>query len=589
MLPELPQDARDRQARRDRLARARERVAISTAWPPGVATLATLPLRDQFPPSFLARLQVVALELAGNHASIGFRDDGLRGALREFVEGFELEIPSNGLHAAALKAMRNEPSTRPKAWDEWHRYFAAFDPPPLVQTLHRAHHDGRTWDRAFAWQRIAGPNPMMLHRIDALPDAFAVDGAAFARAAAHHGWGADDGLDAALAEGRAFLCDYAALDGVRTGSHAGVQKHIAAPFALFVAERGGGPLWPVAIQCAQRPSADDPVFTPADGFRWNMARNAVQAADACMHEVVVHLARTHLVMEAVDLCCERELDVDHPLHILLRPHLQHTHAINHQARDYLIAPGGIVDTLFAPAIDETARLVRAGIDGFDLQGAVPDDALGRRGLLDVDTLAQHPYRDDLRTLWPALRRFVDGYVRLYYRGETDVAGDGELRAFVQALSADDGGRLRPLRPVHTLDELVDLFACIVLTASAQHAAVNYSQWPYFSVPANAAGALWRPHVRADTPDTQQVWLDHLPPWDMAGLLSDTVKQLSAIQVNTLGAYDRRDFVDQRVWDLVETFDRDLACVQDRLEQRDRDRFLPYPFLQPHRVPASIHI
>ena len=73
--------------------------------------------------------------------------------------------------------------------------------------------------------RVQGPNPVILRRIDALDDRFPVGEERYQSV-----MGDDDTLAAAGAEGRLYLCDYAAVDGAQAGNYPhDVQKFISAP------------------------------------------------------------------------------------------------------------------------------------------------------------------------------------------------------------------------------------------------------------------------------------------------------------------------------------------------------------------------
>jgi arachidonate 15-lipoxygenase len=205
-------------------------------------------------------------------------------------------------------------------------------------------------DMQLARLRVAGPNPLMIQRLTA-PDArFPVTDAMWKAV-----FGDDDSFDAAIAEGRAYLTDYKDLDGAPNGSTP-VQKFSAAPLALFGVPPVGAPdraLRAVAIQCGQTPGHSTPIFTPRDGGAWRVAKLCVQVADGNMHELVAHLGHTHLVLQPFAIATPRTLPPQHPLNVLLSPHLLGTLPINQAAVSTLIAPGGAVDTLPPAQVDTT--------------------------------------------------------------------------------------------------------------------------------------------------------------------------------------------------------------------------------------------
>ena len=72
----------------------------------------------------------------------------------------------------------------------------------------------------------------------------------------------------------------------------------------------------------------------------------VKNCDAIHHEVVAHLARTHLLVEPFVAATMRQLPTAHPVDALLRPHFEGTVFINDSASRRLVAPGGNVDVVF---------------------------------------------------------------------------------------------------------------------------------------------------------------------------------------------------------------------------------------------------
>ncbi len=199
-------------------------------------------------------------------------------------------------------------------------------------------------DRVFALMRLAGPNPVLLRRVERPDDRFPVGEELYA------GVMGGDSLAAAGAEGRLYLVDYAALETVQDGTFPDTRKFCYAPLALFALDKTSKELRPVAVQCRQRPGADNPIFTPADGWNWMIAKTVVEMADGNYHETITHLGRTHLLVEPFVIATYRQLAPNHPLGLLLRPHFEGTLAINDMAQRHLISPGGGVDELLVGTI-----------------------------------------------------------------------------------------------------------------------------------------------------------------------------------------------------------------------------------------------
>lgn len=547
MTPALPQHDPDPDGRADGLARARDELAYAWDRPVGVAMARSLPRRLGFPLGVVAQVAQAQAALLANRAAA---------RLKEGLRGVADDAPSTIAACSAL--------------------YALLTPPPVATHLD---------DRAFGWQRLAGANPFVLRRIDRLPENFPVTDAIFTRSTE------GDSLAAASGEGRLFLADYAVLDGLPAGqTTTGVPRWISAPLALFVRVAKGRGLVPVAVQCGQRPSHATPIFTPQDGAAWEMARVAVQVADANHEESFQHLGRAHFLIEAFALAAERQLSTRHPLFVLLSPHFHGTLAINDAARDKLVVPGGQLDELLAPSLEGSLTLVRAGLATFDLASAGFARDIAIRGLDDRSALPDHPFRDDGALIDLALGTFVRDYLGLVYEGDAEVAGDAELRAFVSELRAQDGGRLRGVpEKIETLAALTELITFVIFTTSAHHAALNYTQADFFGWAPNAPTAAFAPPPAAPGGDRSAAWQAVLPAHGLAAAQLAFMWQQSQIRDDRLGQYPREHFTDPRVAPLLARLQATLADADAVIAERDARRLLPYPYLRPSLLTASIHI
>lgn len=561
--PLLPADD-DRDERQRQLGKTREDHSWDWSWPPGCATLRRLPRGDNYGLSFIAESFSLKGLTEKNRAALS-----LEGTLLPA----DPPPPSRSGWTIAFDGVvdlaADAPTSHPRTIAAYEEYFAELPRPPLVDRL-RARPDDA--DALFAWQRVAGANPMTLRCATRLPEDFAVSESLWQRAI-----GASS-LAAALSEGRVFEADYTLLHGAVTNQYLGRQKYLCGARGLFTSV--SGPLMPVAIQL----EPGGRVFAPGDGAAWSMAKYCLQVADANVHETMEHLGATHMVMEAVGIAARRQLAARHPVMVLLEHHLAGTFAINESAKTSLIAPEGVIDRVFSARIDVAASLVRVALDRFSLQDRAPALELRARGVDDPSRLPEYPYRDDVLRVYGAIERFVDGFVRAYYADDAAVRADPELRAFVGELGSPIGGALRGVRPVETVDALVTLLTNVVHVASAQHAAVNFPQYDFFGWGANTAGACWAPPPKEGA--TEADLLAMMPTWDCLMLQADTVFQLAGIYHGRLGDYDLRD---ARLNDLAARFNADLAAVERVIAADDAGRRMSYGYLLPSKIPPSINI
>ena len=554
-------------------------------WPVGVATNSFLPPEQDYGAEYVEKSLPVYAAIAGNYAllasefSLKLVGNAVEDRMRSFLHGDHHAAFRTHIFQAVRNQLDHFNDTAPKRLEDYQAFFQALPQPAIVPHINQLD----TLGDAIAWQRIAGCNPTVLTRCDRIPPNFPVK-PAHCQAV----MGSGDSLEAAAAEGRLFLADYALLDGVECGVTHGLQKHLGAPMALYVIDKVQRRLRSVCVQTGQDPSVY-PIVTPAQGWLWRMANLCVQVADANHHEASAHLGRTHLVMEAVVVAMKNALAPNHPVSVMLAAHTKTTLAINHSAKTDLIAPGGTVDSTFAPKIREFGRLVRSALLDYPLAEANPRRDLGARGLLDTSILPEHPYRDDALPLWDALFDFLNEYVCLYYPTDGDVGDDEELQAFVRLLSAPEGGRLAGVPVVRTTQSLAQLLTTLVFIATAQHSAVNFSQYDHMSYAPNMGGALYAPAPTASTPNTEAAYMALLTPRKTAINSASFVYLLSHVRVSRLGDYAAGTFTDPHVQPILSRFHDRLQVLEEDSKARDAGRFLPYPYLRPSQVLQSISI
>jgi arachidonate 15-lipoxygenase len=471
------------------------------------------------------------------------------------------------------------PANPAKTIDEYNGLFRSIGLPPISKDFQN--------DLAFANMRLAGPNPLMLRRMTTPDERMPITDAMFRVAAP------GDSLAAAMAEARLYATDYAVLDGVELGKVPNGQKYISAPIALFVVDKATKVLKPVAIQLRQTPGAGNPIFTPDDGWNWQIAKTFVEVADGNVHETVMHFARTHMVMEPFVLCTYRQLAATHPIRLLLAPHFEGTLSINTSSWKHLIADGGAVDKLCAPSIQACRGLAVQGVKQLNVMESLLPKTFADRGVDDATALPNYPYRDDAMLYWRVIGDWVTGYTGLYYLSDADVQQDTELQAWVRELAANDGGRIAGLPnggALRSIRELNDLLTYTVYTCSTQHAAVNFPQYDLMSYTPNMPLAAYRPVPTEKTGATEEDYIATLPTLDMAELQAELGYMLGDVYYTELGMYGDGHFRhDKRVDGLLTQFHRGVADTGVAIAERNEEREFPYTTLLPEGIPQSINI
>lgn len=593
MIPTLPQNSNDDSKRQAKLAEARGNYEWNYSYPKEMATLKDVPHSDEFTPKYVLKISEGNLELLANHAALDF--GGLTDEIHKVLHmdilkafttmsGSELRKRGFGVH----KDLEDKiPSKWPCDSKDFKHFYKLISAPPIVNALDG---DSQQRDRIFAWQRLAGANPTILKAVtEKLPDTFPVTDAHYKRAMGSH-----DSLEAALEEGRLFSCEYSILKDIPTATwnKGAYRKFLFTPLSLYAISKPLGDeapsFMPVAIQCDLTPGPDTPIFTPGDGEKWELAKAVVGVAEGTCHEMVAHLGHTHMIIESVAIAAHRQLASIHPIMVLLMPHFDYTLALNDYACRNLIAPGGSVEKVLGGTLEGSLEVMKRGVAAFRFDQASPEKDFEKRGVGTGSMLSEYPFRDDALLLWPAMKRWVQDYLKIYYENDEAVSGDGELQAFVKEIGAQDGGRIPGVPSVQTMEDLAEFVTTIIWTASAQHSAVNFAQFPFMSYAPNIAGAGYTPAPGAGDLEADAL-AKFLPPLNFAENQFTITFQLSSLHMSRLGKYPWLHFKDHRVWSPLKEYKNKLESVESTIGTREQSRLLPYPFLMPSQVLQSISI
>lgn len=436
-------------------------------------------------------------------------------------------------------------------------------------------------DRELGWQRLAGPNPMMLKRVPAtvggaIPELPGLTEALYQRGVAVNDPGFAGTLAADLEAGRLFLVDQVLAHNLPAGSWASQRRLPPVACVALFRVRADGLLLPVVIQLGQ--AVDQPrLVLPDEGDTWICAKQDLQSTDLQIHEMSTHLCRTHFVLETLAVALRRNIPTDHPVWCLVGRHLDGVVFNNYVGRLLLMQPGGMVDQLLGSDLAGAYEMVGRAWRELTLADLNPTRELASRGLTDDLALAAlpvFPYRDDALRLWAPIRRYVAHFLAVF---DVDLADD----PWVADLRDDLIATLGPHRVrLDTQDDLVDLLASLIFTSGPQHAAVNFGQWDHFLFVPNAPAGLYpsedpRPEARLPDPPTTFRAIE-----TMALLAGRRFTHLADVPLVPDAASVR------------DTFRRDLREIEHTINHENVARarlWAAYPYLLPSRIPRSANV
>jgi arachidonate 15-lipoxygenase len=577
MTPTLPQHDPRPAARAAALAAARTVYTFRHDLYDGLALAHEVPPGDHPPPAWSdvinhALRDVLANELrTGREAKADWsaRWVDLKRMVGELAHG-QLDLVVNDAVAALLSGDLGD--ERARGLGDYAQFFQTTPAPPLLDRLYD--------DPTFARRYTAGADPEILAA--AGPDLPFTD--EHLRAASP-----GDSIERARQERRLFVADYAMLADLPANTLGGVPRHVAPACVLLVIPRDGGPLRPAAILVDRRPGA--PVFTPADGWGWALAKLHAAVADTLAGAIWFHHARTHLVAEPLFLAAWRQLAPNHPVRALLAPHAVGTLYINHVGSTSVFAEHGLIDWIAGTPREGVRALARRSVHSFRFDESVFPRALAARGVDVGSGLVDFPYRDDAMLVWEAVRAWVADYLGLYYRSDDDVLADVELAGWVREASAVDGGGVRGFGEAglfRTREGLTDAVAQLIFSVSAQHSAMNFPVSVDMTVIPNSPFAAYQPPPDHRDGWTEADWLAALPPLGAAQRQFGTALLLGEARYGRLGEYPDRPFDDPAVEAPLQAFRARLEAVEARITARNAERE-PYIHLLPSRIAPSISI
>ncbi|KAL9304273.1 hypothetical protein ACSQ67_021536 [Phaseolus vulgaris] len=481
-------------------------------------------------------------------------------------------------------------------------------------------------DDEFARQAIAGVNPVSIEKLKVFPPVSKLDpqiyGPQESALKEEHILTQLNGMTVqeAINENKLFIVDYhdiylPFLEGINALDG---RKSYATRTIFFSTPRGT--LKPVAIELslpfAGPSSRSKRVVTPpvdaTTNWMWMLAKAHVCSNDAGVHQLVNHWLRTHANLEPFILAAHRQLSAMHPIYKLLDPHMRYTLEINALARQSLINADGIIENCFTPGryAMEISSAAYKNFWRFDMD-SLPADLI-RRGMAVPDptqphglklTLEDYPYAADGILIWSAIEDWVRTYVNHYYPHSSLICNDKELQAWYSESINVGHADLRHESWWPTLnnsEDLVSILSILIWNASAQHAALNFGQYPYGGYVPNRPPLTRRlipeegdPEYASFLADPQKYYLNALPSLLQATKFMAVVDTLSTHSPDEEYLGDRQQ---PSIWsgdaEIIEAFydfSAKIRQIEKVIDSRNLDKtlrnrcgagVLPYELLAP---------
>ncbi|KAJ7968563.1 Lipoxygenase [Quillaja saponaria] len=481
--------------------------------------------------------------------------------------------------------------------------FFKFDPPKIVSR----NSSYCLRDDEFGRQVLAGMNPLSIERLEVFPPTSKLDpniyGPQESALKEEHIRDHIEGMSIqeALERNRLFILDYhdIYLPFLERINALDERKAYATRTIFFLTEMGT--LKPIAIEltlplagvCTISNQVLTPPIDATTNWLWQLGKAHVCSNDAGVHQLVHHWLRTHACIEPFIIATHRQLSVMHPIFKLLHPHMRYTLKINAMARETLINAGGVIETDFTPGKYCMQLSCAAYQDWwrFDLEG-LPADLI-RRGLAIPDATQSHglrlliedyPYASDGLLIWSSIEKLVRTYVNYYYQKENTVSSDIELQSWYKEsinVGHVDLQQASWWPKLATPDDLTSILTTIIWITSAQHAALNFGQYPYGGhVPTRPP--LMRllipkeqdPEYANFVTDPQKYFLSSLPSLLQATKFMAVIDIISAHSPDEEYIGERDDMSswsgDAEIIDAFYRFSMEIKSIEKEIEKRNAD-------------------
>eukprot|EP00066_Takifugu_rubripes_P002284 XP_003964114.1 PREDICTED: arachidonate 5-lipoxygenase-like isoform X2 [Takifugu rubripes] len=445
-------------------------------------------------------------------------------------------------------------------------------------------------DLMFGYQFLNGCNPVVIEKCTKLPDKLPVTNE-MVSVCLERGLTLEEELQA----GNIYIADYEFMDGIKPNDTDPLtQQYLAAPICLLYRDLQKE-IIPIAIQLNQIPGEDNPIFLPTDAeYDWLLAKMWVRSTDFQHHQTVTHLLKTHLISEMFAIALFRQLPAVHPMYKLLIPHIRFTIGINTKAREKLICKGGLFDKANSTGGCGHVQLVQKAMKTLTFGSLCFPDSIKARGMDSKEELPAYFYRDDGLKVWEAIKSYICEVVCIYYKDDEAVQHDKEIQAFVQDVrdfGMQNFDQCEFPRCLKTREELTKYLTVVIFTASAQHAAVNFGQFDWYSWVPNAPSTMRRPPPKQKGLADMTLIVETLPDCGRSALVLGAIWALSRYQEKELylGTFPDDHFTEQPVKAAMDKFRKQLAEITFSIKKRNERKELPYYYMSPDKIPNSVAI
>ncbi|MBD2354181.1 SRPBCC family protein [Tolypothrix sp. FACHB-123] len=398
-----------------------------------------------------------------------------------------------------------------------------------------------------------------------------------------------------ISEKRLFMLDYADLEDIP-------QLHGKVFYPAFVLvyrellEGGKSRLNLVGIQLTRHKDRKNEVYTPNSPYpnKYLLAKIHAACADDQYHQFTIHLGFAHLAVEPFAISHHNAFPKDHPIGQLLKPHFQDTIGINYMARQTLVSNvAPFTDRTFATGTAGGINLFLKAWKKWDFFGMSFPQQLLSRGFDEQgsDGVEDFFFREDGYKIWNAYTDYVSSVVAAVYKDDAAVKADPVIQAWAAETADPERGAV-PGFPakIETQELLVNTLTNIIFLASAQHSAINFSQYQALGYVPNRPNVLYKGLPETEGDISMEYVFSALQPFATAHFQVFFSRLLST---ESLHPISELPLGNNLFPDLHAIFMAKLNLIAVEIEERNKKLLsegkVPYPYLSPKQIASSVDI
>ncbi|KAJ3406548.1 hypothetical protein HDV05_005962 [Chytridiales sp. JEL 0842] len=277
----------------------------------------------------------------------------------------------------------------------------------------------------------------------------------------------------------------------------------AAPRALFYVDDAGD-LMPLAIQLFP----NDVIFTPLDGWDWQLAKIALTAVEGSRIGLTDHFLETHFSILPIVTSMNKELVSTHPVYAMLDGIMNKNLGIAATGVTVGLAPlyGGFVASLPFHA-NGTVAAISNLYQNWSFYDKDPTVALPARG---IQYIPKNPHLKYIMPLYQASQDLYSDLVSIYYPDDASIVADPELQAFATDVTTEARVRGFP-SSFRTRAELAKALGHLHYISTTLHAVMNAFSLNYRGALPSAPFVLYKPLPRVKGTVTAANIVEWLPP------------------------------------------------------------------------------